>query len=644
MSEIKEFKTESKRILDLMINSIYTNKEIFLRELISNASDAIDKYHYLSLNDDKLEKRSDYKIHLSVNKEHRTFTIEDNGIGMTYDELNNNLGTIASSGSREFLEKLENGEGKDKIDIIGQFGVGFYSAFIVASRVMVETRSPYSEKGYRFISEGSENYEVEEIDKDTIGTKITLWLREDVKGKDEDDVSEDYSHFLDEWEIKNLVKKYSDYIRYPITMMVTKRNPKLDADGKTIEGEYEEVVEEETLNSMVPLWKKNKSEITDEQLNNFYKEKFDNYSDPLTSIHLNVEGMLSYSALLFIPGHVPFDLYSEKYEKGLQLYTKGVFIMDKCKELIPDYLKFVRGLCDSADLSLNISREMLQQSSQLKRISSNIEKKIINQLEKMRDNDFDKYLEFFKMFGVNLKWGIYESFGQRKDLLQDLLLYETIKGDKMSTLKQYVENMKEGQESIYYASGKSKDAIMAMPQMDVLKQKDYDVLILNDNVDEFVISILGEYSGKKFKSIAQGELDILDKTDEKKIETLENEKKDLLEKIKNALSGEVDDVKLSKRLVDSPVCLVSGEGLSLEMEKVINDLPSDQKAKAQRILEINPNHELFTAFEKVADNDDTLKEYAEILYDQALLIEGLPIKNPLEFSKKLCELMVKATK
>lgn len=644
MSETREFKTESKRILDLMINSIYTNKEIFLRELISNASDAIDKYHYLSLTNDKLEKRDDYEIHLSVNENHRTITISDNGIGMTYDELNNNLGTIASSGSKEFLEKLEKGENSEKIDIIGQFGVGFYSAFIVANRVSVETKSPFSDKGYRFTSEGTETYDIEEIDRAEVGTTITLWLRNDIEAKDEEDVGENYSIFLKEWKIRELVKKYSDYIRYPITMNVKESVPVKDEKGEEVKDKFEEVEKLETLNSMIPLWKKNKKEVSDEQLNEFYKEKFNDYEDPFTSLFLNVEGMISYNSLLFIPTHAPYDLYSEKYEKGLQLYTKGVFIMDKCKDLIPDYLRFVRGLVDSADLSLNISREMLQQSGQLKRIATNIEKKILGQLEKIRDNEYDRYLEFFKTYGVNLKWGIYENFGQKKELLQDLIVYDTVNGEKPVTLKKYVEDMKEGQEFIYYASAKTKDAVLAMPQMDLLKKNGYDVLILSDNVDEFVLTIMGEYGEKKFKSIASGDLDLLSKEENEQFDKLKEEKTSLLEKIKEALKDEVDDVVLSKRLTDSPVCLVSGEGLSLGMEKVLNDMPNDQKAKAERILEINPKHELFQAIEKVSQNETDLKDYAEILYNQALIIEGMPIAKPIEFTKKLCDLMIKAAK
>lgn len=653
MSEIKEFKTESKKILDLMINSIYTNREIFLRELISNASDAIDKYHFLSLNDEKLEKRNDYKIHISLDKENRSITIEDNGIGMTYDELNENLGTIARSGSKEFLKKIEeNSESKDEIDIIGQFGVGFYSSFIVADKVIVDTKSPYSDKAYRFISSGTDTYEIEEINKENIGSKITLFLRKDPsidlgKEQDEDYVANEdsYDVFLEEYEIRHLVKKYSDYIRYPITMMITSNKPKLDADGKVIEGEYEDEVKEETLNSMIPLWKKNKNEVTKEQLNQFYREKFYGFEEPFTSLFLNIEGLISYNAIVYIPSKAPYDLYSDKYEKGLQLYSKGVFIMDKCKDLIPDYLRFVKGLVDSSDLSLNISREILQQNRQLQMIAKNLEKKILGELEKIRDNEFDKYVNFFEQFGVNLKWGIYDGYGAKKDLLKDLIIYKSINHEEPITLKKYIEEMKEGQEFIYYAAGKTKSSVMAMPQMDMIKQQGFDVLILSDDIDEFVLTILQEYEGKKFKSISQGDLDLLSNEEKQELDMLKETKKPLLEKLKEVLHGEVNDVVLSKRLKDSPVCLVSSDGISIEMEKVLSQSPLNQDAKATKILEINPRHELFKAIENIYDKaPDELENYASLLYNQALLIEGLPIKDPVEFSKLMCDLMIKSVK
>ena len=640
MSETKQFKTESKRLLDLMINSIYTNKEIFLRELISNASDAIDKYHYLSLTDEKLEKRNDYRILLEVNKENRTLRIIDNGIGMTYDELNQNLGTIASSGSSEFIKKMkENEEGTTSdIDIIGQFGVGFYSAFMVANKVTVETKSPYSDKGYIFTSTGEDTYTIDESSKNTTGTEITLYLREDLE-------EEKYSQYLEQYTITDLVKKYSDYVRYPIQMMVTESVPDpVSEENKDKETTYHDETTLKTLNSMIPLWKKNKSEVSEEELNNFYKNKFNEYEDPFTSIFINVEGMISYNSLLFIPKKAPYNLYSEKYEKGLQLYTKGVFIMDKCKDLIPDYLRFVKGLVDSSDLSLNISREMLQQDRQLQKIATSVEKKIINELTSIKDNDFDKYIEFFKEFGVNLKYGVYDGFGAKKDLLKDLLVYNTVNEEKYITLKQYVEHMKEDQKEIYYASVKDKESALNMPQMDILKKKGYDVLILSDDIDEFALEVLSEYEGKKFKSI-QGDLDL--QTEEEKAEAKKNseEKKDLLKAIKDSLESDVDDVVLSSRLSDSPVCLVSGEGMSFEMEKVFSQMNQGMPYKAKRILELNPNHELFKSLEKIYDTDkESLKEYASLLLDQALLMEGMPLKNPYEFTKKMTSLMIKASK
>ena len=640
MSERKKFKTETKRLLDLMINSIYTNKEIFLRELISNASDAIDKYHYLSLQDEKLPKRNDYKIKIEVNPEERTITISDNGIGMTHDEIVNNLGTIASSGSLEFIKKLEEKElNKDEeIDIIGQFGVGFYSAFMVASKVEVSTKSPYSEQAYLFTSTGEDFYKIDEISKEENGTSIKLFLRDNTE-------EEDYDEFLSQWEIKALVKKYSDYIRYPITMNCKHSEPLKDSDGNVIEGKYNEYFSEDTLNSMIPLWKKSKNEVKREDLNEFYKSKFNDHQDPIVATYINVEGMISYSALVFIPSKAPYDLYSEKYEKGLQLYTKGVFIMDKCKDLIPDYLRFVKGLVDSSDLSLNISREMLQQDRQLKKIQTNVEKKILNELENLKQNDFDKYLEFFETYGVNLKFGIYENYGDKKDLLKDLIIYYTLENsEKPITLKEYKEKMKEGQEYIYFASGSSKEAVLAMPQLDLLKKKGYDVLILTDSVDEFAIMMLEEYDGVRFKSISQGDLDVLDETEKQKIEELKETKKPLLDSLKDALNGEVSDVKISERLVDSPVCLVSGEGISFEMERALSQNPVGNNLKATKILEINPNHELFIAIEKAYESDpETLKNYAKLLLNQALLIEGMPINDPVEFSKLMCDLMIKAS-
>lgn len=639
MSEIKEFKTESKRLLDLMINSIYTNKEIFLRELISNASDAIDKYHYMSLTNDKYEKRNDYKIKIAVDKENRMISIEDNGIGMTYDDLVQHLGTIANSGSLEFMKKLEESENKkEDIDIIGQFGVGFYSAFMVGKKVVVESRSPDASTGYRFTSTGEDTYEIEECERDKVGTIIKVYLREDSE-------EASYSSFLEEWTIKSLVKKYSDYVRYPITMEVSKSKPKLDAEGKEIEGEREEYKEEETLNSMIPLWKKNKKDVTKEQLNEFYKNKFYDMQDPIVSTLVNVDGNISYQALLYIPHDAPYGLYTDKYEKGLQLYSKGVFIQDKCKELLPDYLKFVKGLVDSADLSLNISREILQQNKQLELIAKNVEKKILFELSSLMKDDFSKYVEFFNTYGTHLKYGIYADYGMKKDMIKDLLIYKTLNSDKEITLKQYKEEMKEGQKVIYYASGKTKEAVLAMPQMDIMKEKGYNVLVLTDDIDEFALMMMKDYDGVEFKSIASSDIDILSEEDKKKISDLKESKKSLFDKMKEILKDDVSEVRLSERLVSSPVCLVSGEGLTLEMERVLQENPENKDVKASRILEINPHHELFKAIEKVYEEDEeSLSKYAHLLYNQALLIEGMPIKDPVAFSKDMCDLMIKAAK
>ena len=639
MSEIKEFKTESKRLLDLMINSIYTNKEIFLRELISNASDAIDKYHYMSLTNDKYEKRNDYKIKIAVDKENRMISIEDNGIGMTYDDLVQHLGTIANSGSLEFMKKLEESENKkEDIDIIGQFGVGFYSAFMVGKKVVVESRSPDASTGYRFTSTGEDTYEIEECERDKVGTLIKVYLRDDSE-------EASYSSFLEEWTIKSLVKKYSDYVRYPITMEVTKSKPKLDAEGKEIEGEREEYQEEETLNSMIPLWKKNKKDVTKEQLNEFYKNKFYDMQDPIVSTLVNVDGNISYQALLYIPHDAPYGLYTDKYEKGLQLYSKGVFIQDKCKELLPDYLKFVKGLVDSADLSLNISREILQQNKQLELIAKNVEKKILSELSSLMKDDFSKYVEFFNTYGTHLKYGVYADYGMKKDMIKDLLIYKTLNSDKEITLKQYKEEMKEGQKVIYYASGKTKEAVLAMPQMDIMKEKGYNVLVLTDDIDEFALMMMKDYDGVEFKSIASSDIDILSEEDKKKISDLKESKKSLFDKMKEILKDDVSEVRLSERLVSSPVCLVSGEGLTLEMERVLQENPENKDVKASRILEINPHHELFKAIEKVYEEDEeSLSKYAHLLYNQALLIEGMPIKDPVAFSKDMCDLMIKAAK
>jgi len=629
MAKTKQFKTESKKLLDLMINSIYTHKEIFLRELISNASDAIDKRHYLGLT--KPELIDDYKIVIESDVENRTITIKDNGVGLTEEELVNNLGTIARSGSKEFKDGLESSD----LEIIGQFGVGFYSAFMIAKKVTVQTRSITSEKGFVWESEGSSSYTISELDIDNPGTTIILSLREN-----DEEQEENYDDYLTEHKLKDLVKKYSDFVRYPIMMDVTKYEYPEDKKKDPIV--YKEL---ETLNSMIPLWKKSKSEITDEEYNEFYKHKFSDFTDPLKVIHSKVEGMTTYTSLLFIPKKAPFDLYSEKYEKGLQLYSRGVFIMDKNKELIPDYFRFVKGLVDSSDLSLNISREMLQHDRQLKKIASHVEKKIKSELEKMQKNDRENYNEFYQTFGINLKYGMYEGYGANKELLQDLIMFKTTSNDEYITLKEYVENKKEDQKVIYYASGKNKESILALPQMDLIKEKGYEVLLFTDDIDEFMINILNKYDELEFKSINQGDLDLLDKKEVKKVDKLNKEKKSLLDSLKEGLEDKVSEVVISKRLKDSPVCLVSGEGLSMEMEKVLKSMPNSQDAKAKQILEINPNHELFATLEKVYEKDPLkVKEYAKILYSQALLIEGMPLENPVEFSNLMVGLMLEANK
>lgn len=645
MSNVKQFKTETKRLLDLMINSIYTNQEIFLRELISNASDAIDKYHYLSLTDDNISKRNDYEIHLEIDKNERILKITDNGIGMTYDEIGENLGTIAKSGTLAFAKKLEEDSLEENPETIGQFGVGFYSAFMVAKKVVVETKSPYSEKGYVFSSTGEESYTVDECDKVTNGTSITLYLKENVKN-DEGGIDQDFDQFLDEYEIQYLVKKYSDYIRYPITLYMTTEVPAVDANGKTIEGKYDEIRTLTTLNSMIPLWKKNKNDVSDEALDEFYMQKFYDYEKPMLHLMFNVEGNINYNTLLFIPNIPPRNLHSSDYEKGLQLYSKGVFIMDKCKELLPDYLRFVKGVVDSSDLSLNISREILQQNKVLSLMQKNIERKIVNRLSTLLKEDYDKYVKFFETYGINLKFGAYEKYGAKKDLLQDLLIYKSINSDKMISFKEYVEQMKEDQKDIYYASGKTKEEILAMPQMDVVKKYGYDVLILTDDVDEFLLRVLHKYLDHEFKSINQTTLDDLITDEEKNsLESKEKEHKDLLFAIKETLKEEVKDVVLSKRLVDSPVCLVAGDGVSFEMEKVISEMPTNEKIKADRILEINPNHPLFEALNKVyEENPEELVDYAHLLYNQALLMEGFKLTNSVEFSNLMCKLMIKSTK
>lgn len=637
MSEKFEFKTETKRLLDMMINSIYTHKEIFLRELVSNASDAIDKRHFLSLTNDKV-KNLDYEILVEANKENRTLTITDNGIGFTHEELVNNLGTIAKSGTKEFIDEMEkNKESKGEEDLIGQFGVGFYSGFMVADLIEVITKSPLSDKGYKFVSEGLESYTIEEDANAKEGTKIILHLR-----KDTDDVK--YDTYLDEYTIKDLIRKYSDYIRYPIKTWTTKFKPTGEKDDKGVE-KKEEVLELETINSMTPIWKKAKSEVGDEDLNSFYKQKFMDWQDPLLTIQSNVEGNVTYKSLLFIPKKAPYDLYNSNYEKGLQLYTKGVFIIDKCKELIPDYLKFVKGIVDTEDLPLNISREMLQEDRSLSLIAKSVESKILSELKKLLDKDRAKYEEFFKSYGVNVKYGVYENFGEKKDKLKDLILFDTILSDKKVTLKEYKDNMKEGQKAIYFASGENKDAVNRLPQMELVKNKGFDVLVLTDHIDEFMLQVLREYDGVEFKSINQGDLELLSDDEKKTLDKEKEDNKDLLEDLKKDLP-DVKDVVISSRLTDSACCLSSGEGISFEMEKVLNaQQDTDGKVRADRILEINPNHELFKLIkDSYKTNKDSVKNYAKLLYDQALISQGMPLSNPKEFSDLLVELMTNSLK
>lgn len=646
MARKKQFKAESKRLLDLMINSIYTHKEIFLRELISNASDAIDKLYYQSLSEnDSAVDRSAFKIHLDIDKENRALVISDNGIGMDKEELEENLGTIAKSGSLAFKEGLSEEEKKDEaVDIIGQFGVGFYSAFMVASRVEVLTKKYGSDTAYEWSSDAVDGYTIEEAQKDSCGTTITLYLKDNT---DDDN----YDEYLQQYEIERLVKKYSDYIRFPIEMMVEtqKRVDEETAEGeeKPAEPKYETVLELKTLNSMIPLWKRNKSEITKEEYNEFYQDKFNDFHEPQRVIHTSVEGAVSFSTLMFIPGKAPYNYYQQDYKKGLQLYSRGVFIMDNAEELIPEHFRFVKGLVDSQDLSLNISREMLQHDRQLKVIANRIEKKIKSELLLMLRNEREEYEKFWNNFGLQIKFGVYNDYGMHKDLLQDLLLFYSSKEEKLVTLDEYVARMEEGQEFIYFMSGDKIENIDQMPTVKKVKDKGYEILYLTDNVDEFALQVLGSFKDKKFKNISQGDLNLDSEEEKKELEKKAEENKDLLGGIKEALGEKVKEVKISSRLVDDPVCLSSDDGMSFEMEKVLSAMPEGNPygMKASRILEINPNHEIFKALQKVyADDANAVKDYAELLYDQALLIEGFPIENPTEFAKKICDFMVKASK
>ena len=631
----KQFKAESKRLLDLMINSIYTHKEIFLRELISNASDAVDKLYYKTITEgDTGISRDDFGIRIEADRENRTLRIIDNGMGMTREELEKNLGTIAKSGSLDFKSEMDK---KDEIDIIGQFGVGFYSAFMVSDKVSVLSRAYGSDEAYMWESSGADGYTITEAEKDSNGTEITLTLKEDT-----DD--ENYSEYLDTYKIKSLITKYSDYIRYPIQMMVEKHRLKPGCeDKKPEEQEYETYQELETLNSMVPLWKKNKSEIKDEDYNEFYKDKFYDFTDPAKVIHTDVEGVVSYTALLFIPGQAPFNYYTKDYEKGLQLYSSGVLIMDKCPDLLPDSFSFVKGLVDSQDLSLNISREMLQHDRQLRAIAQRLEKKIKSELLSMLKTDREKYISFFKNFGLQLKYGLYDSFGANKETLKDLLMFYSSTEKALVTLSEYVSRMKHEQKYIYYASGETVEQIDRLPQTELLKDKGYEILYLTDSIDEFALQVMREFDEKQFKSVSGEDLDIEESKEEKEAaEKQAEESKDLLEFMKESLDGKVSEVKLSHRLKSHPVCLTSKGGLSREMEKVLNAMPTDEKVQAERVLEINAKHPVLEKLKKEYDTDkDTVKKYTALLYDQARLIEGLPIEDPVEFSNAVCELMTK---
>lgn len=630
----KQFKAESKRLLEMMINSIYTHKEIFLRELISNASDAIDKLYFKSLTDTSIGlKRDDFAINIEADKENRTLTISDNGIGMTKDDLENNLGTIAKSGSLSFKKDNELGE---DVDIIGQFGVGFYSAFMVAKEVTVVSKAYGEEKAHIWKSSGVSGYTIDECDTDVeAGTTITLKIKDNT-----DD--ENYDEFLEQYRIQALVKKYSDYIRFPIKMEMEKTEYPEKKEGDEKDPEPITVKETVTLNSMVPIWKKNKSELKEEDYNSFYTDKFMDYEAPLTHIHSKNEGIATYDALLFVPSKAPFDYYSKNYKKGLQLYSSGVMIMDCCEDLLPDYFNFVKGLVDSQDLSLNISREMLQQDRQVKIIAKNIEKSIKNELSKMLKNKREDYEKFFKAFGLNLKFGIYQSYGMAKETLQDLLLFKSSFENKMVTLEEYVSRMKEDQKYIYYACGESEARIDMLPQTEAVKDKGYEILYFTDDVDEFTIKMIMNYKEKEFKSISASDLDLSTEEEKEDVKKKTEDSKGMFEFMKESLGDKISEVRLSSKLKTHPVCLSSEGQVSIEMEKVLNSMPQngDNKVKSEKALEINASHPIYEKLKNLYESDkDTLKIYTSLLYNQALLIEGMSIENPLEFSNQICDLM-----
>ncbi|WP_096635596.1 molecular chaperone HtpG [Clostridium cochlearium] len=621
---VKQFRAESKRLLDLMINSIYTNKEIFLRELISNASDAIDKRYYRSLTDENISfNKEDFYIRIIPNKEQRTLTIIDTGIGMTMEELENNLGTIAKSGSLAFKNEMEEKEG---IDIIGQFGVGFYSSFMVADKIIVKSRSMDSNEAYKWESKGVEGYEIEKCEKDEVGTEIILKIKENT-----DD--ENYDKFLEEYTIKNLVKKYSDFIKYPIKMHMKKSKLK-----EGTKDEYEDYIEDETLNSMIPIWKKNKNEVKTEDYERFYMDKHFGYDKPLKSIRSKVEGLVSYTLLLFIPSTTPYDFYTRNFEKGLELYSNGVLIMEKCGDLLPDYFSFVQGLVDSEDLSLNISRELLQHDRQLKLIAKNIKEKIKSELLSMLKNHREDYIKFYNNFGRQLKYGIYSDFGANKDTLQDLIMFYSSTEKKLVTLDEYISRMKEDQKYIYYAPGENIDKIEKLPQTEMVRDKGYEILYLTDEVDEFAIKMLMNYKEKEFKSVYSKDLGF--EAEEKDDQKENDENKEIFEFMKDVLNGKVKEVRASKRLKSHPVCLANASDISIEMEKVLSMMPNNENIKADKILEINTNHDMFNTIKSAfKDDKDKLKMISNLLYNQALLIEGLPIEDPVQFANDVCKLI-----
>lgn len=626
--EKKQFQAESKKLLDLMINSIYTNKEIFLRELISNASDAIDKLYYLSLTDSEVKlDKSDFKINIEFNKDDRTITVTDNGIGMDEEELEKNLGTIAQSGTELF--RLEQDKKQD-IDVIGQFGVGFYSSFMVADKVSVYSKKYGEDKAYLWESDGSDGYTLEECDYNEIGTKIVLKLKDDTE-------EVKYSEYLDQYRLTTIIRKYSNYITYPITMMIT--NSKLK-DGS--EDEYEDITEEETLNSMIPIWKKNKNEVKDEDYNHFYTDTYHDYEDPEKVITYSVEGMTSYKSLLFIPSHTPYDYYTKEYEKGLSLYSNGVLIMEKCDKLLPDYFSFVKGLVDSEDISLNISREVLQEDHQVSRIAKSIESKIKKELENMLENEREKYEKFFKNFGMQLKFGVYNDFGMHKDTLKDLIMFISSKDEKLTTLKEYVSRMKKDQDKIYYVSGSSISHINTLPQVEAIKEKDYEVLYLTEYVDEFALQILMEYDGKQFVNISSEDFDLGDEKEKKKLEEKNKKSEDLFKEMITSLDNEIKEIRFTSKLKKHPVCISTKGNISVEMEKVMKQMPTDEKITSEKVLEINESHPIAKKLEKLyKDDKKELANYSKILYAQARLIEGLEVENQAEVTDLICDLLSK---